>query len=209
MQPSPAHFALAERMGAASTASSIIRYIGAGGLKLESYGTNFRDSAEATRRTCEIMARLVWAGVGMPSVAAGADAIRAASWASGEPLAVELHRWVKTHVRYVPDEEQLEQGDYGRELLIAPELLLRMEDPKGDCDDFTMVVCCLAISLGMKAKFVAVALEPEQPERFSHIFAMVLDKIDGVWQWVNIDASHGWCAGWEIDGQFMRYEREL
>lgn len=154
------------------------------------------------------MRGLVWQSIGKPIIHRSASTIRASANANNQLLSVELFRWVKRNVNYVPDEALIDQGMEGRELLIAPDVLLAMNPAEGDCDDFSMVAASLAIQLGMKAKFIAVALERDSPERFSHIFMAVEDTIgpNGKKDWISLDCSHGPYAGWETDGQYRRME---
>ena len=190
----------------------IISYIGADSdVVLKGYPTNFRHSAAATRQTIDLMKGLVWGSVGFPIIHRAASQVRSMANAQGELLSSALHRWTRMNVNYVPDEMLVEQGAEGRELLIAPNVLLAMNPAEGDCDDFSMVAAAIAASLGMAVKFVAVALEANNPERFSHIYIQVLDRVgpNGEKDWITLDCSHGIWPGWEVGGQFNRYEVAL
>lgn len=208
MRTTPAHSdliaRLAPRLGG-SSAASIISYRDTAGqslFALRGYATDFRNSPEATRRTFELMRGLVWAAQGKPTIYNAARAVRAMANQQNEPLVVALFRWVKMNVGYMPDEEQIEQGREGRELLIAPDLLLAMNPALGDCDDFSMVVAAIAIQLGLRVKFVAVALEGENPSRYGHVYTQVLDAVGengmGPKQWVSLDCSHGPWVDWHV-----------
>lgn len=195
----------------ASVADSVISYMHTSGTapyRLESYRTNFRNSPEATRRTIELMKSLVWGSVGFPIIHRAAAQVRTAANREGIALSVALHRWVRCNLVYRQDEELVKQGTEGRELLIAPNVLLAMNPAEGDCDDFSMTTAAIAISLGMKVKFIAVATEPMAPWRYSHIYVAVRDWVgDGTQQdWIPLDCSHGQWAGWETNRQYQRYE---
>jgi hypothetical protein len=153
------------------------------------------------------MKGLVWGSVGTPIIHRASGIVRKESIASNELLSVALHRWVRMNINYVPDEVLVEQGAEGRELLIAPNVLLAMNPAEGDCDDFSMVAAAIATSLGMAVRFVAVALEKNNPNRYSHIFIQVKDNVgpNGEKDWVTLDCSHGLWAGWEVQGQLQRY----
>ena len=191
------------------TGVPIISYIGAGSdVVLKAQATNFRRSYSATVQTIALMRGLVWGSVGTPIIHRASATVRKNANASNELLSVALHRWVRMNINYVPDEVLVEQGAEGRELLIAPNVLLAMNPAEGDCDDFSMVAAAIATSLGMAVRFVAVALEKNNPNRYSHIFIQVLDNVgpNGEKDWVTLDCSHGLWAGWEVTGQLHRHE---
>lgn len=191
------------------TGVPIISYIGAGSdVVLKAQATNFRRSYSATVQTIALMRGLVWGSVGTPIIHRASATVRKNANASNELLSVALHRWVRMNINYVPDEMLVDQGAEGRELLIAPNVLLAMNPAEGDCDDFSMVAAAIATSLGMAVRFVAVALEKNNPNRYSHIFIQVLDNVgpNGEKDWVTLDCSHGLWAGWEVTGQLHRHE---
>ena len=218
MNRAPAHddlIALAQSRLAPASGAPVISYIGGSEqgqsqgrtATLKGYQTNFRNSPEATRRTIELMRGLVWGAVGTPIIHRAAGQVRKIANAQNISLSSAIHQWTKLNLVYRPDEELLEQGTEGRELLIAPNLLLAMNPAEGDCDDFSMVSACLAVSLGMKAKFIAVATEQDNPGRYSHIYIAVLDWVAlGQQEWIPLDCSHGKWPGWETERQFLRYE---
>jgi hypothetical protein len=147
------------------------------------------------------MRSLVWGSIGTPIIHNAADEVRGMARGNGEPLSMAIHRWVRMHINYVPDEALVAQGSEGRELLIAPNVLLAMQPAEGDCDDFSMVAAAIATSLNMPVKFVAVALEPNNPGRYSHVFVRVLDCVgeQGQKDWITLDCSHGMWAGWDVE----------
>lgn len=104
--------------------------------------------------------------------------------------------WVKRHVRF--REDPLED-----ELLIAPEALLAMPEPAGDCDDFSMLVAALLVAAGVQASFVTVAADQDDRSRFSHVYAVAWVE-DGR---LPLDASHGPFPGWEAEWQQPVYRR--
>jgi len=204
----PAHTDLVTRMRDRLTGVPIISYIGAGSdVVLKAQATNFRRSYSATVQTIALMRGLVWGSVGTPIIHRASATVRKNANASNELLSVALHRWVRMNINYVPDEMLVDQGAEGRELLIAPNVLLAMNPAEGDCDDFSMVAAAIATSLGMAVRFVAVALEKNNPNRYSHIFIQVRDNVgpNGEKDWVTLDCSHGLWAGWEVTGQLQRY----
>lgn len=208
MRYTSAHTDLVTRMRDRLAGVPIISYIGAGSdVVLKAQSTNFRRSYSATVQTIDLMKSLVWGSVGTPIIHRASSIVRKNANASNELLSVALHRWVRMNINYVPDELLVEQGTEGRELLIAPNVLLAMNPAEGDCDDFSMVAAAIATSLGMAVRFVAVALEKNNPNRYSHIFIQVKDNVgpNGEKDWVTLDCSHGLYAGWEVSGQLQRY----
>lgn len=218
MRTSPAHTDFIATAKRRLVGQSVISYIAAKNTGIEGPGTaptlvlraypaNFRNSPEATRRTMLLMQSLIWGSVGMPIIHRASTIVRASAIASNELLNAALFRWVRMNLVFKPDEELIAQGHEGRELLIAPDVLLQMNPAEGDCDDFSMVTAAVAISLNMRVKLVAVALEPHNPGRYSHIFTQVLDCDEtGRQFWVTLDCSHGLYAGWEVQGQLARVE---
>jgi hypothetical protein len=103
---------------------------------------------------------------------------------------------VKHSVRFAKDEPRLFQvGEpEALDLLIAPAVLVRDPQPKEDCDGFTMLVCCLLKILGIPSLIVTVAADPDNPERWSHVFPMA--QFGGIN--LPLDASHGKFPGWMV-----------
>ena len=85
--------------------------------------------------------------------------------------------WWLRGIRFVHDQELLGRllnlGDE-LELLIQPELLFRLDQPFGDCDDFTMAACALLLNLGLESEIVTLAADPVEPRRWSHVFAQAV-----------------------------------
>ncbi len=92
------------------------------------------------------------------------------------------------------------------ETLVRPIDMRMMAEPQGDCDDFSMMIRARLLALGIPCKFVTVAVDPQDPERFSHVYA-VADCSDGRcgpnWSGrVALDTSHGPYPGWEAPNPF-------
>lgn len=86
------------------------------------------------------------------------------------------------------------------EVLIAPRDLVRMAQPAGDCDDFSMLVAALLLAGGVDSSFVAVAADGSAPDRFSHVYVVAHTGAGDL----PLDASHGSFAGWEAAGTFRK-----
>ena len=90
------------------------------------------------------------------------------------------------------------------ELLVSPSVMVRVQEPRGDCDDFTMLLCCFLEVLGCPWEIVTVAVDPHEPERWSHVYAVAVLE-DG--SRLALDASHGSYPGWEVPSDHvMRYQ---
>jgi hypothetical protein len=80
------------------------------------------------------------------------------------------------------------------DLLIAPSVLVRMKNPAEDCDGFTMLCAALCSILGLPVFIATVAVSPDDPSRWSHVFPCAM--VDGAI--VPLDASHGPGPGWMV-----------
>lgn len=119
-------------------------------------------------------------------------------------LVRKIFWFVKNHIVFREDESilanELGYGDPVQELLISPVSLLSMPQPQGDCDDFSMLVASLCLASRVHCWFVTIAVDEQQPDRWSHVYCMV--ETDGVMY--PIDASHGNCPGWQTDRQIFK-----
>jgi hypothetical protein len=114
------------------------------------------------------------------------DLARAVWWFAKYAVRVLPHEQFKALVAAFPEK---------RQLLLAPEYLLSMGRPEGDCSAFTMLVCALLKCLGVRYEVVTVAVDPREPEAFTHTYARAVLE-DG--QRLALDASHGTYPGWEV-----------
>jgi len=97
----------------------------------------------------------------------------------------------------VPGKDELE-------MLVPPARLILMDRPRGDCDDFTMLVCALLGALGCSWEIVTVASDSNEPSRWSHVYAQAVLE-DG--SRVPLDASHGKFPGWQVPAAHVfRYQ---
>lgn len=95
--------------------------------------------------------------------------------------AVAIGRYVQKNVAYVKDPTQLE-------LLVDPVTLLEQvsrKQARGDCDDMSLLIATLLLSIGHEPYFRCVRYEGRIAGAFSHIY--VVDKFsDG--SYVSLDA---------------------
>jgi transglutaminase-like putative cysteine protease len=119
---------------------------------------------------------------------------------SNRDLARAIWWWVKRKVTFVTDEEILArhlgyEKDPFQELLIPPVTLLSMPTPMGDCDDFSLLVASLLTCAHIPCWYVAIAVDEDEPSRFSHVF--VVCYLSDEDQRMTMDCSHGTVPGWE------------
>lgn len=109
--------------------------------------------------------------------------------------------YAKTLLTFV-HHQQLLQAWLGKadelQLLIEPAAVLKMADPKGDCAVYTTLICALLTVAGVGWEIVTVAVDPHQPDIFSHVYPRAI-LADG--QRLPLDASHGKFAGWEVPAE--------
>jgi hypothetical protein len=121
----------------------------------------------------------------------------------------KLWYWVKAHVKFVTDEQltwRLFREKDNFELLISPSVLIRMRQPQGDCDCFTMLVCALCQALGIESRIVTLQCDRRRPGEYTHVFpiAFASDKQT----WCSMDASHGTLFGWEVPARDQLHRTE-
>lgn len=120
-----------------------------------------------------------------------------------------LWLWVKTHVKFVHDEvlirRLLNESDHF-ELLISPPVLLRMRQPQGDCDDFTMLLLSFAMCCGFPARIITLACDRKRPGEYSHVYGAAQLSDSGLW--CPLDASHGQRPGWEVPARDVQRRTE-
>lgn len=156
------------------------------------------DTDTATLQTIELMCRYIRESAADPMIqAAGAYALERFGGNSEDPAmrAWAVFWFVKHHVRFVVDEAPMfklgEQGN--QDLLISPAVLIRMDDPAEDCDGFTMLGAALLKALGVPFVIVTLAVDPTDPERWSHVFLMAQLPAS-----LPMDMSHGSGPGWMV-----------
>jgi len=159
------------------------------------------DPWEATHETVEYMSRLIRESLDDGIVQRAAEqACRQHPRGGVFPVdnIEAIWSWVKRSIRFVhhsklqaawmPDPSALQ-------LLIRPDCLLKMREPKGDCAVFTCLVCAMLDCAGVDWEIVTVAVDPRQPGIFSHVYPRAILE-DG--RRLPLDASHGQYPGWEV-----------
>jgi hypothetical protein len=106
--------------------------------------------------------------------------------------------WCKNNIKFVHHESLLRRylGEAGHlQGLIAPDILIRMDRPQGDCAIFTEMLCAMLRVAGVPYEIVTVAVNPSEPEIFSHVYPRAVLN-DG--RRLPLDASHGAYPGWQV-----------
>jgi hypothetical protein len=170
-----------------------------------------QDPDTATAQTIQIMCQHVKAGAADALVQQAArDAVSkfselrpgagvVADLSSNEArVASAAWWWCKVYVRFVHHDFIIRQrlGETGHlQGLISPEVLVRMNKPEGDCAIFSECVAAFLTVFGIPYEFVTVAVNPQEPEIFSHVYLYGVLP-DG--SRLPLDASHGVYPGWQV-----------
>lgn len=160
------------------------------------------DPTEATAETvlymCELIDDSLADGI-VQQATLDADRFRqfaASPWAS-------IWWWAKHHVVFVHHQKLLVAwlgAPDELQLLIRPDALLKMAQPKGDCAVFTTLICAMLDCAGLPWEICTVAVDPRQPGIYSHVYPRVILS-DG--RRIPLDASHGKWPGWEVPAQHV------
>lgn len=133
------------------------------------------------------------AGVAPGGRPSSADLARAVFWWVKYAVEPMRHSQFKALVSAFPEKKQL---------IVDPVALLGMDRPAGDCSAFTMLVCALLRSLGVRYELVTVAVDPEDPALFTHVYPRaVLETGADVRVLLPLDAHAGAAPGWEVLAQ--------
>lgn len=113
-----------------------------------------------------------------------------------------IWEWVRHNIRFREDDE-LELPFTGPlEVLIRPRDLISMDEPAGDCDDFSQLIAALCIAAGVEPRYWTVAAGLDR--NYSHVYgAAHADR-----RRIALDASHGPYAGWEVQTPAGKKKRE-
>lgn len=175
------------------------------------YQADLNSSDRATAQTVSVMAEQIHKAAGDPLVKQSArDAVK--QWRGGplfgmsgrdpfaDALALAESCWwyAKHNVKFVHHNELIAVwfNEHDQlQLLISPEILVRMNRMQGDCAIYTMLIAAMLEALGVSWEIVTAAVNPRQPEVFSHVWPRVILP-DG--RRVDLDASHGDYVGWHV-----------
>lgn len=158
-----------------------------------------RDSDTSTAQTIKKMCEYIRTSIDDPAVRSAAE-YAAGHFAGGStsPMALAWAVWwyVKHCVKFRQDEATMfrigRENEY--DLLIAPSVLVRMNEPAEDCDGFAMLTAALCRILSVPVFIATIAADGRSPARFSHVFACAI--VDG--NVLPMDTSHGSGPGWMV-----------
>jgi hypothetical protein len=165
------------------------------------------DTNSATNQTLKLMCRYIKEAADDPVLKDAAGYVRN-SYAGGRAdpamLAWGVFWFAKHNIKFVVDEAPLMRlerivpgsGYAQQDLLIRPDVLIRMNPREGDCDDFTMMVCALLKCLGVPYSIITIACGADDPQRWSHVFPIALTPTP-----IAVDASHGRGPGWMVPAE--------
>ncbi len=168
------------------------------------------DPDEATKRTVEVMCQQIASSCRAPIVQQ--TALRSVQQFHGGPfykgtdalhdpqaIAVSCWFWAKHNIAFEHHEELFRSWlpeDAGQlQLLIAPDVLVRMERKRGDCAIFTELICAFLKCLGVPFEIVPAAVNPDEPGIFSHVYPRAVLSNGSR---LALDASHGPYPGWKV-----------
>lgn len=104
--------------------------------------------------------------------------------------AKRIYDVVKKHVRYVLDPR-------GMEMVQDPRHVIFVEGQE-DCDGHATTIAAIALALGHGAAFKTVAVDPDRPDEFSHVYPLIgIQKGMGE-EWIAADTTQkSGYFGWE------------
>jgi len=105
----------------------------------------------------------------------------------------------KNTIRYQPDPLSALQGYV--ELIQAP--MRTIERGAADCDDYSCGIAASALALGMRPRFVVLKANPELPDEWSHVYAIV--QANGKWYGMDPTVA-GSYVGWQPKKYLARGE---
>ena len=163
------------------------------------------DPDTATQQTVQEMCRQIHQAAKDPLVQTAAmNALRFQGGPFGFTPAEACWCWCKHYLRFKHHGSMFEawSSDLGDprtklQLLIAPDVLVRMSRMEGDCAIYTMMLAAMLESLGLKWEIVTAAVDRGQPEIFSHVWPRVV--LPGSSE--SLDASHGKYPGWQVPAE--------
>ena len=160
---------------------------------------------EATRETILYMCGLVRESGSDPAVQEAAqDAVKRFAVLVGDSTSAAgkaecVWWWVKHALKFIHHQKLMQLWGVGDghelQLLINPGAVLRMEKPRGDCAVFTTLICAMLDQLGVPWEIVTVAVNPNEPDIFSHVYPRAILETG---MRLVLDASHGKYPGWEV-----------
>ena len=107
-----------------------------------------------------------------------------------------LFDWVKKNIRYTRD-------IYRVELLHSARRMLELK--AGDCDDMTILLGAMLMSIGFPVRLALVGFRPRKPHAYNHIYPEV--NVRG--KWIPLDATVNRPMGWSPQAIWKRIYKIL
>lgn len=131
----------------------------------------FKDGEQGNLSTVDFMAKIARYRAGHPTVRQlGIKILNQAGTKSHNHLdeALAIGRWVQQNIRYMKDPD-------GIELLQDPLFMIKqanLGEARGDCDDMSLLIATLLISIGIRPYFKIVRWKKEKGN-YNHIYVVV------------------------------------
>lgn len=123
-------------------------------------------------------------------------------FASAQLMAESCWWWCKHYLRFKHHGAMFEMwsGDLGDprtklQLLISPDVLVRMAHWEGDCAIYTMMLAAMLEALGLGWEICTAAVDRRDPAIFGHVWPRAILE-NGSRE--PLDASHGKHPGWQV-----------
>lgn len=131
----------------------------------------------------------------------GIDVAMRDPFSSSQLIGESCWWYAKHRMKFVPHAEQIWKwlGEKDQlQLLISPDVLVRMQRPEGDCAIYTMLVCAMLTALNQPWEIVTIKCNPKAPNLYTHVFPrLVLPN----GRREALDASHGKFPGWQVPAE--------
>lgn len=182
-------------------------------LRVERYQADLEDQDHATAQTVGLMAQEIHKCSQDPAVQAAARnaLLKYSHGRAGAYAACWAVWWSIRHtLKFVADDSLLRNiptpNPPELELLVSPSVMVRSRNPQGDCDDFTMLVCCFLQVLGVPWEIVTIAADPGDAQRWSHVYAVAILE-DGRRFPMDAAPPDAKWPGWEVPADhILRYQ---
>jgi hypothetical protein len=113
-------------------------------------------------------------------------------------IAESCYWWAKHELKFIHHSRLIDIWLNERDqlqLLISPDVLVRMDQMFGDCAIYSMLLCAFLDVLNVPWELVTLAVNPQQPDIFSHVYPRAVLQ-NG--RRLALDASHGRFPGWSV-----------
>jgi len=171
-------------------------------VKIAEFDRPMASDDTETAQTVSYMDALAAEDANSPAVEAAAAAALEEAGLNGDSPAYEkacaVYWWLQRTIRYVPTPGTSVFVD---QTLITPCAMLAMEEPIGDCPQFSMLAAAIFRVLGMDCLYVTIAADEQFPDQWSHVYNTV-EVYPG--QYLPFDSSNGPEPGAEYSRPFKR-----